>query len=665
MVTVHDNGDPAPGGFLEASFSDLLDRVPDAASSNYFFAPLNSGAETAEEVAAAMLGGQESAQDRVTEWYWQFLGRAPDPDSFIYFSYLLSQGTPFETVISEILGSSEYFADHGSTDTGFLDGLFEDVLNRAADPSGLSFYLNLLNNGASRQAVALDLMDSSEGLMDEVQNAYQKYLWRAADISGEVFYLNQLSGGVMSLRTLIASLVGSTEYVANRSGATARWPANSPEATPTYITVDAGPPPTTWAPGGSYVWDVDDATGSAGGEPGWSLLDVSTLDVTATADDPFTLVLATFSSATTPGPVPEFYYTNKGAGYYSWKIATASSISGFDPTAVAVDPSQFANFLGGGTFSVSEAASGQELDLTYQPYPCAGSDMAPPGYELTNYPAGGPPFTFVGVYLFYTNAHGLGGIQGTKADNSTMPCAWAYGPGLPAAGTSIGPVAVDLVNYTLPPIGTTNVTILAAKTTIGQDSVVNASAWDSCFDFQASFDPEVAIVTAGPSVQVQQVYAGLASAEHYVAIFNGNPGLTSLRLLVNGWTYNLGAVGQGQTVMVNVGPSFKPGSTNTVALLGDGPSGATADVVISDQPDGSLLAVTPTIQPPALNIFQQQGKIMVQWLAPANFFTLQGRASLDPATGWQDLVVNQQESQGWSFVTIQGRPACQLFRLRK
>jgi len=425
----------------------------------------------------------------------------------------------------------------------------------------------------------------------------------------------------------------------------------------------------TWGLDGEFAFEIDEAntaTGIPGGEPGWSLLDVSgTLAVTATAADPFTIVLATFSSKTMPGSVPDFFYTNKGAGYYSWKIATASSISGFDPTKVAVNASQFANFLGGGTFSVSEAASGEELDLTYEPYACAASDMPSPGYELTNYPAGSPPFTFVGVYLFYTNAHGLGGIQGTKTVNCTMPYAWAYGPGLPTAGTSIGAVAVDPVNYTLLPIGTTNLTILAAKTTLGQDSVVNASAWDSCFDFQANFDPEVAIVTAGPNVQAQQVYAGLDSAEHYVTILNGNPGLTALRLLVNGWTYNLGAVGQGQTVMVNVGASFKPGSTNTVALLGEGPSGAMADVVISDQPDGSMLAVTPTVQPPLLSVVQQQGKIMVQWLAPANSFTLQGRQSLSPQAPWQDSSSGQQESQGWSSVTLPVNTGPQFFRLRK
>jgi hypothetical protein len=419
-------------------------------------------------------------------------------------------------------------------------------------------------------------------------------------------------------------------------------------------------------PGGSYVWDIDDATGTAGGQPGWSLISVNgTLDVqaTAAAGDKFTIQMVSYSDSSTPGPTPGFYYTNKGAGYYSWKIATATAgILDFDPTKFHIDTSQFANYLGGGTFSVS-LAGGDELDLTYEPYACAASDMATPGYELTNYPSVNP--TFVGVYLFYTNAHGLGGIQGTLANNCSMPHAWAYGPGLPATGVDIGAVAVDLVNYTLLPIGTTNVTILAVKADTTTYAVVNARAWDSCFATGANFDPEVAIVTAGRSVQAQQVYAGLDSAEHYITILNGNPGLTALRLLVNGWTYNLGAVGQGQTVMVDVGASFKPGSTNTVALLGEGPSGATADVVISDQPAGSLLAVSPTIQPPVLSIVEQQGNVVVQWLAPASFFTLQGRQSLSPETPWLDLSSSQQESQGWSSVTLPVNTGPQFFRLRK
>jgi hypothetical protein len=75
--------------------------------------------------------------------------------------------------------------------------------------------------------------------------------------------------------------------------------------------------------------------------------------------------------------------------------------------------------------------------------------------------------------------------------------------------------------------------------------------------------------------------------------------------------------------------------------------------------------VKPQVEAPVLSFVQKAGSVVLSWPAPAGFFTLQGRDSLDPAAGWQDLAVNQQQSQGWSSVTIQGQAACRLFRLRK
>jgi hypothetical protein len=75
--------------------------------------------------------------------------------------------------------------------------------------------------------------------------------------------------------------------------------------------------------------------------------------------------------------------------------------------------------------------------------------------------------------------------------------------------------------------------------------------------------------------------------------------------------------------------------------------------------------VKPQVEAPVLSFVQKAGSVVLSWPAPAGFFTLQGRDSLDLAAGWQDLAVNQQQSQGWSSVTIQGQTACRLFRLRK
>jgi hypothetical protein len=470
------------------------------------------------------------------------------------------------------------------------------------------------------------------------------------NLTAAYFQGNAPSGDV----TVFSDDPATAQYLPETTGWGALFGGAATALLPSVGTLASGAQ--TWSGGQGCAWEINDTQGAPGGNPGWDSLDVSgALTVTASSGLPFTISLVTLSGSSA-GPAANFAYTLP----YSWLIASASGgILEFDPTKFVFSTSQFENFLGGGTFNVGTSSDGTELYLEFNPHAWSPSDMSHSGSDTTYNGADA-------ALLSYTDPYGLASVEVTTMINCTTPNAWAYGPGLPANGQSIGGASGPQLNVPISPLptGTTNVTILAVKSTGGQYAWVNATATDNGGN-EDYFDPELAIVTAGPSVQAQQVYAGLDSAEHYVTIVNGNPGLTSLRLLVNGWTYNLGAVGQGQTVMVNVGASFKPGSTNTIALLGQGPPGATANVLISDQPSGSMLAVTPTIQPPALSIAQQQGNVVVQWLAPADFFTLQGRPGFSPQAAWQDLPLSQQESRGWSSVTLPVNAGPQFFRLRK
>ena len=133
----------------------------------------------------------------------------------------------------------------------------------------------------------------------------------------------------------------------------------------------------TFGPGGICYFSISDANGAPG--TGYSTIDLATgggsLNLTSTAETPFTIQLYSFDPATNqPAPVPSFNPTQA----YSWTLVSAASITGtFDPTFFNVDASSyFRNSTGTGQFYVSESGNNLMLDFTPVPEPSTWALMA-------------------------------------------------------------------------------------------------------------------------------------------------------------------------------------------------------------------------------------------------------------------------------------------------
>src|SRR5205085_4950024 len=78
------------------------------------------------------------------------------------------------------------------------------------DQVGFDGWSQALAHGASRLSVALGFIESPESDSLRVQAGYQKFLHRAADPSGLAFYVSFLTTN--SVTQLNAGLAGSAEY---------------------------------------------------------------------------------------------------------------------------------------------------------------------------------------------------------------------------------------------------------------------------------------------------------------------------------------------------------------------------------------------------------------------------------------------------------------------
>jgi hypothetical protein len=192
-------------------YQDALNRVADPGGLAAFSGPLDAGAESRSQVVQGLLTSGEYRTDVVQSLYKQYLNRSADPSGLSGGVSALSQGATDEAVAANLIASAEFFSDSGSNNTGFVQALYKDVLQRTPTMGEVNGWVNLLQNGTSRLAVAGAFLVSDEYHRLVVNGLYEHYLRRAADSSG----LNGLAAALdsgMTDEAAIAFLATSAEY---------------------------------------------------------------------------------------------------------------------------------------------------------------------------------------------------------------------------------------------------------------------------------------------------------------------------------------------------------------------------------------------------------------------------------------------------------------------
>ena len=118
--------------------------------------------------------------------YEATLARQPDPGGFDFWIGQLRGGMSLEAAASGFTGSPEFQSTYGSLDdTQFVTLLYNNVLHRAPDPGGLSFWLNQISTGESRSDVVLGFSESPEDKGNQ-QAGVQDYVHFVTPSEGNV-----------------------------------------------------------------------------------------------------------------------------------------------------------------------------------------------------------------------------------------------------------------------------------------------------------------------------------------------------------------------------------------------------------------------------------------------------------------------------------------------
>ncbi len=100
--------------------------------------------------------------------------------------------------------------DHGSTNEGYVLGLYQDVLDRTPTPDEVAVWVTLLNDGASRNAVATVFLNSVEYRTELITSYYETFLQRTPDPGGLAVWLTAFQLGAKD-QEVLAAIFGSPE----------------------------------------------------------------------------------------------------------------------------------------------------------------------------------------------------------------------------------------------------------------------------------------------------------------------------------------------------------------------------------------------------------------------------------------------------------------------
>jgi hypothetical protein len=197
--------------YVSAVYKNVLGRTADSAGLAAWSAQLDSGLPRSVFVQQIDHSAEYFATI-ITPAYAHYLGRIPDNTGMSFWISEMQNGLSDEQLEASFIGSAEFYQTSGGTAKGWVDAMYRDLLGRSPDSAGEAFWIQGLDQGASRAGVAYGFAVSTEREGQRITGDYQKYLGRLPDVSGLSYWLDQFANHGQINENLITGFAASNEY---------------------------------------------------------------------------------------------------------------------------------------------------------------------------------------------------------------------------------------------------------------------------------------------------------------------------------------------------------------------------------------------------------------------------------------------------------------------
>ena len=192
-----------------------VDRSPDTQGLAFYSAQLENGVSP-QSVAHQIATSTEHNEKVVTGYYAGIFNRQPDAAGLASHVAALGRGVSEERLVASLLASAERSAD--LTNPAYIQLLYTTVLGRESDQNGQEWWVDTLESGASRQAVALAFLESREASTNVVDGLYASVLGRQPASAEKQGWINLLERPDVSFVDAASAFLGSAEALARVAG---------------------------------------------------------------------------------------------------------------------------------------------------------------------------------------------------------------------------------------------------------------------------------------------------------------------------------------------------------------------------------------------------------------------------------------------------------------
>jgi hypothetical protein len=149
----------------------------------------------------------------VDQFYATFFHSSPDAASRAAWINQLLAGVSEADVERQLLTSSDYTAAHPDF-VSFITGLYTDVLGRSPSSSDLAGWVQTMQAGTTRDALAFSFVNSSEAELDSIDFCFTHYLHATGDPAVEAGLLANIRNGLATPAATTEALLASDQYFA-------------------------------------------------------------------------------------------------------------------------------------------------------------------------------------------------------------------------------------------------------------------------------------------------------------------------------------------------------------------------------------------------------------------------------------------------------------------